>query len=84
MTYKSLQKVKLEKMLQEKNQSFAEAFISHDKHTLFALEERGPPRTTYTCESLREPSPHRSGSPTDSPRRRRRKKEEGSHLHTNK
>jgi hypothetical protein len=28
-----------------------EAFISHDRHTLFALKESGPPRTTYTCES---------------------------------
>jgi hypothetical protein len=33
------------------NQSFTEAFVSHDRHTLFALEESGPPRTTYTCES---------------------------------
>jgi hypothetical protein len=33
------------------NQSFAEAFISHDRHTLFTLEESGPPRMTYTCES---------------------------------
>jgi hypothetical protein len=33
------------------NQSFAEAFISHDKHTLFALEERGPPQMSYTYES---------------------------------
>jgi hypothetical protein len=32
-------------------QSFAEAFISHDKHTLFAVEESGPPQTTYTYES---------------------------------
>jgi hypothetical protein len=32
-------------------QSFAEAFISHDKHTLFTLEESEPPQTTYTCES---------------------------------
>jgi hypothetical protein len=32
------------------NQSFAEAFISHDRHTLFALEESGPPRMTYTCK----------------------------------
>jgi hypothetical protein len=30
---------------------FAEAFVSHDRHTLFALEESGPPRMTYTCES---------------------------------
>jgi hypothetical protein len=33
------------------NQSFVEAFISHDSHTLFTLEESGPPQTTYTCES---------------------------------
>jgi hypothetical protein len=33
------------------NQSFAKAFISHDSHTLFALQESEPPRTTYTCES---------------------------------
>jgi hypothetical protein len=33
---------------------FAEVFVSHDRHTLFALEESEPPRTTYTytCESL--------------------------------
>jgi hypothetical protein len=31
----------------------------------------------------REPSHHRSISPTDSPRRRHRKKEEDPHLHTN-
>jgi hypothetical protein len=30
---------------------FAEAFISHDKHTLFALEESEPPQMTYACES---------------------------------
>jgi hypothetical protein len=30
---------------------FAEAFVSHDRHTLFTLEESGPPRMTYTCES---------------------------------
>jgi hypothetical protein len=33
------------------NQSFAEAFVSHDRHTLFALEESEPPRMTYTYES---------------------------------
>jgi hypothetical protein len=33
------------------NQVFAEAFVSHDRHTLFALEESGPPQTTYTYES---------------------------------
>jgi hypothetical protein len=31
-----------------------------------------------------EPNPHRSGSPTDSPRRRHRKQEEDPHLHTDK
>jgi hypothetical protein len=30
----------------------------------------------------REPSPNRSGSPTDRPHRRRRKKEKDPHLHT--
>jgi hypothetical protein len=29
---------------------FAEAFVSHDRHTLFALEESEPPQTTYTRE----------------------------------
>jgi hypothetical protein len=38
-------------MLQNIDQSFVEAFISHGKHTLIALEESGPPRMTYTCES---------------------------------
>jgi hypothetical protein len=33
------------------DQSFAEAFISHDKHILFTLEESGSPWMTYTCES---------------------------------
>jgi hypothetical protein len=44
-------RVKLQKMLQKIIKSFAEAFISHDKHTLFALEECEPPRMTYTYES---------------------------------
>jgi hypothetical protein len=43
--------VNLQKVLQKIIQSIMEAFISHDNHTLFALEESGPPRTTYTCES---------------------------------
>jgi hypothetical protein len=34
--------------------------------------------------SRSEPNPHRSGSPTDSPHRRRRKQEEDPHLHTDK
>jgi uncharacterized lipoprotein YehR (DUF1307 family) len=40
-----------QKMLQKITKVFAEVFVSHDKHTLFALEESGPPRMTYTCES---------------------------------
>jgi hypothetical protein len=32
----------------------------------------------------REPSPHRSGSPIDSPCRRRQKEEKDPHLHTDK
>jgi hypothetical protein len=48
--YYSLQKVKLQKMLQKKIRVITEAFISHNRHTLFALEESGPPRMTYTCK----------------------------------
>jgi hypothetical protein len=40
-----------QKMLQEIIRVFAEVLVSHDEHTLFALEESGPPRMTYTCES---------------------------------
>jgi hypothetical protein len=40
-----------QKMLQRIIRVFAEAFISHDRHTLFALEESEPPQMTYTCES---------------------------------
>jgi hypothetical protein len=42
---------KAQNMLQEIIRVFAEAFDSHDRHTLFTLEESGPPRTTYTCGS---------------------------------
>jgi hypothetical protein len=38
-------------MLQKRDQSFAEPFISHGKHTLFTLEESRLPQMTYTCES---------------------------------
>jgi hypothetical protein len=44
-------KDKAQNVLQKIIRVFAEAFISHDRHTLFALEESGPPRTIYTCES---------------------------------
>jgi hypothetical protein len=40
-----------QKVLQRIIRVFAEAFISHDRHTLFALEESGPPRTTYAYAS---------------------------------
>jgi hypothetical protein len=42
---------KAQKVLQRIIIVFAEAFVSHDRHMLFALEESKPPRTTYTCES---------------------------------
>jgi hypothetical protein len=44
-------KDRAQKVLQRIIRVFAEAFISHDRHTLFALEESGSPWTTYTCES---------------------------------
>jgi hypothetical protein len=49
-------KDKTQKMLQKIIRVFAKAFISHDRHTLFALEENGLPQTIYTCESLLEPN----------------------------
>jgi hypothetical protein len=42
---------KAQNVLQRIIRVFVEAFVSHDRHTLFALEESGPPRTTYTYES---------------------------------
>jgi hypothetical protein len=42
---------KAQNVLQRIIRVFAEAFASHDRHTLFALEESEPPWTTYTCES---------------------------------
>jgi hypothetical protein len=44
-------KDKVQKVLQKIIRVFAETFISHDRHTLFALEESGPPRMTNTYES---------------------------------
>jgi DNA polymerase III delta subunit len=40
-----------QKMPQMITQSFAEAFLSYGKHTLFTLEESVPCQTTYTHES---------------------------------
>jgi hypothetical protein len=44
-------KDKSQNVLQRIIRVFEEAFVSHDRHTLFALEESGPPQMTYTCES---------------------------------
>jgi hypothetical protein len=44
-------KDKAQTVLQKIIRVFAEAFDSHDRHTLFALEESGPPRMNYTYES---------------------------------
>jgi hypothetical protein len=49
--YQGLTIEKAQNVLQKIIRVFVEAFVSHDRHTLFALEESGPPRTTYTCES---------------------------------
>jgi hypothetical protein len=38
-------------VLQKIIRVFVEAFVSHDRHTLFAPEENEPPLMTYTCES---------------------------------
>jgi hypothetical protein len=50
-------KDKAQNMLQRIIRVFAEAFVSHDRHTLFTLEESGPPRMTYTCGSQYETQP---------------------------
>jgi hypothetical protein len=44
-------KDKAQNVLQKIIRVFAEAFVSHDRHTLFAIEESGPSQTTYTCKS---------------------------------
>jgi hypothetical protein len=41
---------KVQNVLQRIIRVFVEVFVSHDRHTLFALEESEPPQTTYTCE----------------------------------
>jgi uncharacterized lipoprotein YehR (DUF1307 family) len=43
-------KEEAQKMLQQIYQSFYGSDVSHDKHTLFDLEESGPRGLTYTCE----------------------------------
>jgi hypothetical protein len=44
-------KDKTQNVLQRIIRVFAKMFVSHDRHTLFALEESEPPRMTYACES---------------------------------
>jgi hypothetical protein len=44
-------KDKAQNVLQKIIRVFAEAFVSHDRHTLFTLEESRLHRMTYTCES---------------------------------
>jgi hypothetical protein len=44
-------KDKAQNVLQRIIRVFAKAFVSHDRHTLFVLEESGPPQMTYTCGS---------------------------------
>jgi hypothetical protein len=76
-------KEQAQKVIQEIIRVFAEAFLSHDRHTLFTLEESGLLGRPTPVGPSRKPSPHRSGSPTAIPHRRRRK-EGDSHLHTDK
>jgi hypothetical protein len=44
-------KDKAQNVLQKIIRAFVEAFVSHDRHTPFALEESEPPQTTYTYGS---------------------------------
>jgi hypothetical protein len=77
-------KNKTQKVLQRIIRVFVEAFISHNRHTLFTLEENGLLGRPTPASLSRKPSTHRSGSPTAIPRRRHRKKEEDPHIHTDK
>jgi hypothetical protein len=43
--------VEAKRVLQNIEENFAEAIMSHVKHTLFALDGSELPQTTYTCES---------------------------------
>jgi hypothetical protein len=75
---------KAQKVLQRKIRVFAEAFVSHDRHTLFVIEESGLLGRPTPVDPSRKRSPHRSVSPTAIPHRRRWKNEKDSHLHTDK
>jgi hypothetical protein len=82
--YIKVYKDKAQKMLQEIIRVFVKASVSHDRHTLFTLEESGLLGRPTPIGPSRKHSPHRSGSPTAIPRWHRRKKEKYSHLHTDK
>jgi hypothetical protein len=75
---------KVQNVLQRIIRVFAETFVSHDRHTLFTLEESGLLGRPTPTGSGRKPSPRRSRSPTAIPRRCHRKKAEDPHLHTDK
>jgi hypothetical protein len=51
-------KGKTQNVLQKIIRVFAEAFVSHDRHTLFALEESEPPQTTYLRVLVGNPALH--------------------------
>jgi hypothetical protein len=77
-------KDKAQKVLQRIIRVFAEAFVSHDRHTLFALEESGLLGRPTPVGPSRKPSLHWSGSPTAISHRHHRSKEEDPHLHIDK
>jgi hypothetical protein len=60
------------------------AIISHIKHRPFTLEGMSSIERLTPMSASREPSPHQSGAPTDSPHMcHRKKEEEDPHLHIN-
>jgi hypothetical protein len=59
----------------------SESVVSHDKHILLTLEKNAFLSHFKPTSPCTEPNPHRSGLPTSSARRHRRK-EEDHHLHT--
>jgi hypothetical protein len=63
-------KDKAQKILLRIIRVFVEVFVSHDRHTLFALEESGLLRRHTPAGPSRKPSPHRSESPIASTHRR--------------
>jgi hypothetical protein len=76
-----LQKTKLKRYFNRYIRVFTESMtltistLSSPKKRVGLLDRSTP------ASPSREPSPHRSGSPTDGPNQRRRKKEKDHHLH---